>query len=585
MQLHQRPRQPRRAARAGSSPAPTRRRARRAGTAAPRGRPARRGTSGAASRARSTIAAATSSATTGRGRCGRCSPAPHPRSATAAPGGTSGARGRATRSRNRAGAVVAPLGRPRLVHLDGAPVHGQYRRRDDVRGDLRSSTTSRRRSRRCVAGARPRSIALSGGGTAGSATSCSRRGRRLERVDGAASATNAGCRSTTPTPTRAWREHVLLDQVAQAIHASRPSATRSTGSARDRDDARARLRPGRLVHLGLGPDAHRLAVPGRPTLASASASWSDRRRAATRTVASRSPTRPRRAGWWSSPSPATTSATRSTGPRRDELTPPPPRVVVRRRRRLGCAHRRLVAPWSGPLRRRRRRDAPRRAARRADGGGGPPARRRPRHSHHLLAQGVHPARRCCAATAAATARSPSRRPASTRRTSPLDEVLAIARRGAALGCHEALFTLGEAPEDRYPVAGRLARRARLRVDGRLPRRRRARRCSRRPACSPTPTPARSSQAELERLRAVSPVAGDDDRDAGGPARRARAARTHGAPDKTPERRLATLEAAGRAAVPFTTGILVGIGETRAERLDALRRDPRRARRATVTCRR
>jgi FO synthase len=45
---------------------------------------------------------------------------------------------------------------------------------------------------------------------------------------------------------------------------------------------------------------------------------------------------------------------------------------------------------------------------------------------------------------------------------------------------------------------------------------------------------------------------------------------HGAPDKTPARRLATLDAAGEARVPFTTGILVGIGETRAERLDALR---------------
>ncbi len=43
----------------------------------------------------------------------------------------------------------------------------------------------------------------------------------------------------------------------------------------------------------------------------------------------------------------------------------------------------------------------------------------------------------------------------------------------------------------------------------------------------------------------------------------------GAPDKTPARRLATLEAAGEARVPFTTGILVGIGETRAERLEAL----------------
>ncbi len=39
----------------------------------------------------------------------------------------------------------------------------------------------------------------------------------------------------------------------------------------------------------------------------------------------------------------------------------------------------------------------------------------------------------------------------------------------------------------------------------------------------------------------------------------------GAPDKTPERRLATLEAAGALAIPFTTGVLVGIGESRAER--------------------
>ena len=52
---------------------------------------------------------------------------------------------------------------------------------------------------------------------------------------------------------------------------------------------------------------------------------------------------------------------------------------------------------------------------------------------------------------------------------------------------------------------------------------------------------------------------------------------YGAPDKTPERRLATLEAAGRAAIPFTTGILVGIGETRDERIDALLAIARRAR--------
>ena len=77
-----------------------------------------------------------------------------------------------------------------------------------------------------------------------------------------------------------------------------------------------------------------------------------------------------------------------------------------------------------------------------------------------------------------------------------------------------------------------------------------------------------SQAELERLRPVSPSQGMMIETLA--ARLGAPGGPHsGAPDKTPERRLATLEAAGRAAIPFTTGILVGIGETRAERLDAL----------------
>ena len=192
--------------------------------------------------------------------------------------------------------------------------------------------------------------------------------------------------------------------------------------------------------------------------------------------------------------------------------------------------------------------------------------------------------RCCAATGAATARSPSRRPGSTRPYLTLDEVLDDRARGAALGCHEALFTLGEAPEERYPQAARVARRARLRVDRRLPRGRGAARCSTRPGCSPTPTPARSSQAELERLRAVSPSQGMMIEtlaarlgEPGGPH--------HGAPDKTPERRLATLEAAGARARP------VHHRDPRRHRRDARRAD-RRARRdratrtrGTATCRR
>jgi FO synthase len=149
----------------------------------------------------------------------------------------------------------------------------------------------------------------------------------------------------------------------------------------------------------------------------------------------------------------------------------------------------------------------------------------------------------------------------------LDEVLDIARRGAAVGCHEALFTLGEAPEERYPAARRWLRdhgyestvdylvaacRAVLEETGLLPH----------------ANAGALSQEELERLRAVSPSQGMMIEtlagrlgEPGGPH--------HGAPDKTPARRLATLEAAGRARVPFTTGILVGIGETRAERIDAL----------------
>src|SRR6478609_5862193 len=149
----------------------------------------------------------------------------------------------------------------------------------------------------------------------------------------------------------------------------------------------------------------------------------------------------------------------------------------------------------------------------------------------------------------------------------LDAVLDIARRGAAVGCHEALFTLGEAPEDRYPVAADwlaahgysstvdylvAACAAVLEETGLLPH----------------ANAGALTQADLERLRAVSPSQGMMIEtlaarlgEPGGPH--------SGAPDKTPERRLATLEAAGHAAIPFTTGILVGIGETRAERLDAL----------------
>ena len=149
----------------------------------------------------------------------------------------------------------------------------------------------------------------------------------------------------------------------------------------------------------------------------------------------------------------------------------------------------------------------------------------------------------------------------------LDEVLAIARRGAELGCHEALFTLGEAPEDRYPDAAAwlAARGYSSTVDYLVAA---AAAVLAETGLLPHANAGALTEDELTRLRAVSPSQGmmietlaERLGEPGGPHA--------GAPDKTPARRLATLEAAGRARVPFTTGILVGIGETRQERLDAL----------------
>ncbi|HZU73873.1 MAG TPA: 5-amino-6-(D-ribitylamino)uracil--L-tyrosine 4-hydroxyphenyl transferase CofH [Acidimicrobiales bacterium] len=144
----------------------------------------------------------------------------------------------------------------------------------------------------------------------------------------------------------------------------------------------------------------------------------------------------------------------------------------------------------------------------------------------------------------------------------IEEVLDIARGGAAVGCHEALFTLGERPELRYPAAAEwlaangygstveylvAACRAVLEETGLLPH----------------ANAGALYRDELATLRPVAPSQGmmletlaslDCHR---------------GSPDKEPERRLATLEAAGELAIPFTTGILVGIGETREDRLAAL----------------
>ena len=144
-----------------------------------------------------------------------------------------------------------------------------------------------------------------------------------------------------------------------------------------------------------------------------------------------------------------------------------------------------------------------------------------------------------------------------------EQVLAIAKQGAKAGCHEALFTLGERPELRYEVARDWLKQNNydstvhylydmaalvLKETGLLPH----------------ANAGALYRDELEMLRRVSPSQGmmietlRDDLDC-----------HRGAPDKEPQRRLDTLNFAGELNIAFTTGILVGIGETRQDRIDAL----------------
>ena len=149
----------------------------------------------------------------------------------------------------------------------------------------------------------------------------------------------------------------------------------------------------------------------------------------------------------------------------------------------------------------------------------------------------------------------------------IEKVLEICRQGAELGCQEALFTLGEKPELRYRAAREAlaelgfestlhylteAAGAVLRETGLLPH----------------INAGNMSADEIAMLRPVSASMGimlesASDRlcEPGMPH--------HGSPDKLPALRLGTMELAGQAAVPFTTGILIGIGETRRERIESL----------------
>ncbi|GAB10614.1 FO synthase subunit 1 [Gordonia araii NBRC 100433] len=150
----------------------------------------------------------------------------------------------------------------------------------------------------------------------------------------------------------------------------------------------------------------------------------------------------------------------------------------------------------------------------------------------------------------------------------IDEVLEIARAGAALGCKEALFTLGDRPEDRWPQAAewldergydstlQYVRAAAIRVleeTGLLPHL----------------NPGVMSWEEISRLKPVAPSMGMMLETTSRRLFEEKGKPHYGSPDKDPQVRLQVLTDAGRLSVPFTTGILVGIGETRVERAESI----------------
>jgi FO synthase len=148
-----------------------------------------------------------------------------------------------------------------------------------------------------------------------------------------------------------------------------------------------------------------------------------------------------------------------------------------------------------------------------------------------------------------------------------DEILDIARAGARAGCHEALFTLGDKPELRYRAArdelAALGHETTLSYLAEM-----AALVLKETGLLPHLNPGLLTRDDVEALRKVSvsqgimlETASERLSQRGGPH--------FGSPDKHPARRLATIEAAGEAAVPFTSGILIGIGETRRERIEAM----------------
>jgi FO synthase len=149
-----------------------------------------------------------------------------------------------------------------------------------------------------------------------------------------------------------------------------------------------------------------------------------------------------------------------------------------------------------------------------------------------------------------------------------DEVLDIARRGAELGCKEALFTLGDRPEDRWHQAREWLD-AHGYDDTLSYVRAMAIRVLEETGLLPHLNPGVLSWQDFQRLKPVAPSMGMMLETTAARLFTEQGAPHFGSPDKDPAVRLRVLEDAGRCGVPFTTGILIGIGETLAERAESI----------------
>ena len=149
-----------------------------------------------------------------------------------------------------------------------------------------------------------------------------------------------------------------------------------------------------------------------------------------------------------------------------------------------------------------------------------------------------------------------------------DDILEVARAGATMGCKEALFTLGDRPENRWPSArdwldahGYASTLDYIRAMAKL--------VLEETGLLPHLNPGVMSFGELQALRPVAPSMGMMLETTATRLWSEKGGVHYGSPDKDPALRLRVLDDAGRAGVPFTTGVLLGIGENDAERAEAV----------------